>query len=86
MFVVEQIGHVCVGGPYRRVLEAASVGCDSLVGLNGEELRDRSDAAGEDMESWKGGKETCIIGIWIVRASSPFKLPAVCGQEDARAV
>jgi len=63
MFVIEQIGHICIGGPYWSVLKASSVGCDPLVLLNEE-----------------------IVGIWIVRTPSPFKLTTVCGQEHPRAV
>lgn len=43
-------------------------------------IRQRS---GRREETWRTERErkkkTCVIGIWIVRASSPFKLSAVGG-------
>ena len=85
MFVVEQIGHEGVGRSYWRILEATSVGCDPLVGVDGEELcegvriRGRADGGNER-------KETCVVRMGIVIASSPFKLATVGGQEHSRAV
>ena len=38
MFIIEQVGHERVGGSYGSVLEAASVCCDPVVSVNGEEL------------------------------------------------
>jgi hypothetical protein len=66
-------------------LKASSVGCDSLVTLYGEELnykkKNNQTTGGKILESGKGEerKKTCIVGIWIVWASSPFKLSAVGG-------
>ena len=60
MFVIEQVGHESVRGTYRGVLKAASVCCDPLVSLNGEELCVGCGCE-RDGRVRVSGKETCIV-------------------------
>ena len=67
MLVIEQVGHERVGGSNRGVLEAASVGRDPLVSVDGKELctRERSRSEQERMNGKRDGKKrkkkTCIV-------------------------
>lgn len=60
MFVIEQIGHICVRWSYWSVLKAPSVSCDSLVVLSGKELFTKTCSIrttdGRREEIWREGK------------------------------
>ncbi|KAF9646271.1 hypothetical protein BDM02DRAFT_3130507 [Thelephora ganbajun] len=81
VFVIEEIGHECVGWSYWGVLNVTSR----------DSIRTRADDGKRDGERERGSdemrkKRTCIIRKGIVNASSPFKLSTVGSQEDSRAV